>query len=56
MELLDQALVRLYRADVITKESVFEFCNDPEEITRLCGERETKQQDDIDLALNTQFS
>jgi twitching motility protein PilT len=56
MELLDQALVRLYRAEVITKERVFEFCNDPEEIARLCGDRVTKQQDDMDMALNTQFT
>jgi twitching motility protein PilT len=56
MELLDQALVRLYRADVITKERVYEFCNDPEEIAKLAGERVAKQQDDIELALHTQFS
>ena len=40
MELLDQALVRLYRSNVITKEKVFEFCNDHDEITRLTGEKE----------------
>ena len=42
MELLDQALVRLFRSGVITKEKVFEFCNDRDEITRLTGEREEK--------------
>jgi len=56
MELLDQALVRLYRAEMITKERVYEFCNDPEEIAKLAGERVAKQQDDIELALHTQFS
>jgi twitching motility protein PilT len=42
MELLDQALVRLYRNSVITKDRVFEFCNDRDEITRLTGEKEEK--------------
>jgi twitching motility protein PilT len=56
MELLDQSLVRLYRAGVITRERVYDFCNDPEEIAKLAGEREARKQDDIDLALNTQFS
>jgi len=56
MELLDQALVRMYRAEVITKERVYEFCNDPEEIAKLAGERVSKQQDDIELALHTQFT
>jgi twitching motility protein PilT len=40
MELLDQALVRLYRSNVITRQKVFEFCNDRDEITRLTGEKE----------------
>jgi twitching motility protein PilT len=39
MELLDQALVRLYRSNTITREKVFEFCNDRDEITRLTGEK-----------------
>lgn len=39
MELLDQALVRLYRSGTITKEMVFEFCNDKDEIIKLTGER-----------------
>jgi twitching motility protein PilT len=42
MELLDQALVRLFRCGAITKDRVFEFCNDRDEITRLTGEREQK--------------
>ena len=56
MELLDQALVRLYRAGAITRERVYDFCNDPEEIAKLAGERQTKKQDDIELAMNTQFN
>jgi hypothetical protein len=35
---------------------VYDFCNDPEEIARLCGEKIPKKQDDIEMALNTQFS
>jgi twitching motility protein PilT len=56
MELLDQALIRLYRDEIITKERVYEFCNDPEEIAKLSGERVAKKKDDIDLALNSQFT
>jgi twitching motility protein PilT len=37
MELMDQALVRLYRNGDITKESVLEFCNDREEVAKLTG-------------------
>ena len=40
MELLDQALVRLYRAGAITREMVWDFCNDREEIAKLTGEKE----------------
>jgi twitching motility protein PilT len=45
MELLDQALVRLYRSGAITKERVFEFCSDRDEITRLTGEKDDQEQD-----------
>jgi len=51
MELLDQALVRLWKSHVISNEAVWEFCNDRDEITKLTGEREDafqkNQQDDI---------
>jgi len=40
MELLDQALVRLHRSGVISKESVFDFCNDRDEIAKLIGKDE----------------
>jgi twitching motility protein PilT len=56
MELLDQALVRLYRAGTITRDRVYDFCNDRDEIAKLAGERETKTQDDLALAMNTQFT
>jgi twitching motility protein PilT len=46
MELLDQALVRLYRNNVISRDKVFEFCNDHDEITRLTGEKEDKRKDE----------
>jgi len=55
MELLDQALVRLFRANVITRERVYEFCNDPEEIAKLTGERASRQNE-AEAALNTQFN
>jgi twitching motility protein PilT len=40
MELLDQALVRLYRTGTITREMIWDFCNDREEVAKLTGERE----------------
>jgi twitching motility protein PilT len=46
MELLDQALVKLYHDGVISLESVFDFCNDREEITRLTGGTEAWHQEE----------
>ncbi|MFH1087611.1 MAG: type IV pilus twitching motility protein PilT [Chloroflexota bacterium] len=37
MELLDHALVNLYRKGVISHENVLAFCSDPDEVTRLVG-------------------
>ena len=37
MELLDQALVSLYRKEVISSESMFAFCTNPSEVAQLCG-------------------
>ena len=34
MQLLDQALIDLYREKLITRESVFDFCNDREQVER----------------------
>ena len=56
MELLDQALVRLYRSNVISQEKVFEFCNDRDEITRLTGEKADSRQNDREPALNPQYN
>ena len=35
MELLDQALVRLWKKEVISKSAVWDFCNDRDEISKL---------------------
>jgi twitching motility protein PilT len=56
MELLDQALVRLYRSGVIKREAVFDYCNDRDEITRLTGEKEIASNDDQTPALMTPFN
>jgi twitching motility protein PilT len=56
MELLDQALVRLYRSGSITREVVYDFCNDRDEITRLTGEREDTKKNGQEPALTTQFN
>jgi twitching motility protein PilT len=37
METMDQALVRLYRSGFINKDSVMDFCNEPDEIHKLIG-------------------
>jgi len=37
MQLLDQALVNLYRKGVISSESLFSFCNDRDEVAQLSG-------------------
>ena len=39
MELLDQALLRLYQGGDISRQSLFDYCNDREEITRFIGEQ-----------------
>jgi twitching motility protein PilT len=55
MELLDQALVRLHRGNVISRESVFDFCNDRDEIARLIPGHEG-WQDNSSPALTAQAS
>ena len=55
MELLDQALVRLYRSKAISREMVLDFCNDREEITRLTGEREDARKNEMEPELTPQF-
>lgn len=44
MRLLDQALIELYRSSTISRESLFDFCNDRDEIAKLTGEHEKRQQ------------
>jgi twitching motility protein PilT len=56
MELLDQALVRLYRECVITLETVYEFCNDREDIAKITGERDVSSEDSNQAMLSTQFN
>ena len=57
MEMLDQALVRLYSNGITSRDSVFDFCNDREEITKLIGEKEPVPQNDPNMmASTTQFN
>jgi twitching motility protein PilT len=56
MELLDQALVRLYRSGVISRKMVMDYCNDREEINKITGERESLQQGGQEVVLTTQFN
>lgn len=42
MVLFDQALLSLYRQKTINRDSVFAFCNDPEEVTKLIGRAEAQ--------------
>ena len=37
MQLLDQALVKLYQGGAISKESLLSFCNDQEEVAKITG-------------------
>ncbi len=55
MALLDQSLVRLFSSGIISRESVFDFCNDREEITKLTGEKEPGLQKEPSMAYNDQF-
>ncbi len=55
MELLDQALVRLYRGGVISRESLYEFCNDRDEIIKLTGEREAWRENEPEPSLAAEF-
>jgi len=41
MQLLDKALVDLYRNSDIDRDSLFSFCNEREEVTKLIGESDT---------------
>ncbi len=56
MALLDQALVSLFRSGVISRESLFDFCNDKEEITKLTGEKEPGLGNEANMAYTSQFN
>ena len=48
MELLDQALVNLYRSGVINRENLLAFCNDRDEVAKLIGNSGTPpRQNDL---------
>jgi len=56
MELLDQALIRLYRSGAISRESVLDFCNDRDEVAKLMeqpGRDTTWQRNDTGPASNS---
>jgi twitching motility protein PilT len=55
MELLDQALVRLYQSGAISYERVLDFCNDREEISRIVGDSSNRQSGTFEEMLTTQF-
>ena len=56
MELLDHALIRLYRDGVISMEKVMDFCNDPDEILKLTGENKTWQKSETEAGAASAFS
>jgi twitching motility protein PilT len=43
MVLFDHALLNLYRNGVISREDLFSFCNDPDEVTKLTGQTDSHQ-------------
>ena len=45
MELLDQCLIKLYRNKVISRENLFAFCNDRDEVEKLTGEAKVTHLD-----------
>lgn len=53
MELLDQALIRLYRKGVISRDSLVAFGNDQDEISRLTGEPREDWHGMSDLSFTT---
>jgi len=40
MILFDNALINLYRKNIINQESLFDFCNDPDEVAKTIGKVE----------------
>jgi twitching motility protein PilT len=52
MELFDQALIKLYRNGAITGDSLFDFCNDRDEVERFTGDNENLLHNDLDSTLD----
>jgi twitching motility protein PilT len=50
MALLDQSLIRLFSSGIISRESLFDFCNDKEEVTKLTGEKEPGLRNEASMA------
>jgi len=44
MKLLDQSLVDLYRKDLISRDDVITFCNEPDEVTKLIGDPSSEEK------------
>jgi twitching motility protein PilT len=44
MKLLDQSLVDLYRKDLISRDDVLAFCNEPDEVTKLIGDPSSEEK------------
>jgi twitching motility protein PilT len=42
MVLIDQALASLYRQGIISRENLFAFCNDGDEVEQLCDKVKVK--------------
>ena len=55
MQLLDQALVKLYKDGSITEENLLSFCNDRDEVAKLSGKYGAATQGEADLNLAAQF-
>jgi twitching motility protein PilT len=57
MELLDQALIKLFRGGKISRESLLDFGNDQDEIAKLTGEpRDNWQHVSADLSITSQLT
>ncbi|MDD5189498.1 MAG: PilT/PilU family type 4a pilus ATPase [Dehalococcoidales bacterium] len=52
MQLLDHALIKLYRHKVISNQSLYAFCNDRDEIERLFGKNEVVPEQEPAVAVS----
>ena len=53
MKLLDQSLVDLYRKDVISRDDVLAFCNEPDEVAKLIGESSEDKPEPVQAEFET---